>query len=36
MTAYGVTIWVNIGSGNGLLQGDTKALPDPMLTTNLL
>ena len=25
-------IWVNIGSGNGLLPDDTKPLPEPMLT----
>ena len=25
-------IWVNIGSGNGLLPHGTKPLPDPMLT----
>ena len=25
-------IWVNIGSGNGLLPDGTKPLPDPMLT----
>ena len=25
-------IWVNIGSGNGLLPGGTKSLPEPMLT----
>ena len=23
--------WVNIGSGNGLLPGGTKPLPEPML-----
>ena len=25
-------IWVNIGSGNGLLPDGTEPLPDPMLT----
>ena len=25
-------IWVNIGSGNGLLPDDTKPLPEPVLT----
>ena len=25
-------IWVNIGSGNGLLPNSTKPLPEPMLT----
>ena len=25
-------IWVNIGSGNGLLHDGTKSLPEPMLT----
>ena len=25
-------IWVNIGSGNGLLPDSTKPLPEPMLT----
>ena len=25
-------IWVNIGSGNGLLTDGTKPLPEPMLT----
>ena len=25
-------IWVNIGSGNGLLRDGTKPLPEPMLT----
>ena len=25
-------IWVNIGSGNGLLPEDTKPLPEPILT----
>ena len=25
-------IWVNIGSGNGLLLDGTKPLPEPMLT----
>ena len=27
-------IWVNIGSGNGLLPDGTKPLPEPMLTDN--
>ena len=27
-----VWIWVNIGSGNGLVPGGTKPLPEPMLT----
>ena len=26
-------IWVNIGSGNGLLSDDTKPLPEPVLTS---
>ena len=25
-------IWVNIGSGNGLMPDDTKPLPEPILT----
>ena len=25
-------IWINIGSGNGLLPDGTKPLPEPMLT----
>ena len=25
-------MWVNIGSGNGLLPDGTKPLPEPMLT----
>ena len=25
-------IWVNIGSGNGLVPDGTKPLPEPMLT----
>ena len=29
---YGDKIWVNIGSGNGLLPDGTKPLPEPMLT----
>ena len=29
---YGAKIWVNIGSGNGLLPDGTKPLPEPMLT----
>ena len=28
----GTWIWVNIGSGNGLLPDGTKPLPEPMLT----
>ena len=28
----GTEIWVNIGSGNGLLCDGTKPLPEPMLT----
>ena len=32
MTPYGDEIWVNIGSGNGLLPDGTKPLPEPMLT----
>ena len=28
-------IWVNIGSGNGLLPDGTKPLPEPMLTYQL-
>ena len=27
-------IWVNSGSGNGLLPDGTKPLPEPMLTDN--
>ena len=27
-------IWVNIGSGNGLLPNGTKSLPEPMLTSS--
>ena len=29
-------IWVNIGSGNGLLPDGTKPLPEPMLTDHQL
>ena len=29
-------IWVNIGSGNGLLPDGTKPLPEPMLTYRLV
>ena len=32
MVAY---IWVNVGSGEGLLADSTKPLPDPMLTYQL-
>ena len=32
VTPYGDIIWVNIGSGNGLLPEGTKPLPEPMLT----
>ena len=33
VTPYGdMEIWVNIGSGNGLLPDGTKPLPEPMLT----
>ena len=32
VTPYGDIIWVNIGSGNGLLPDGTKPLPEPMLT----
>ena len=32
VTPYGANIWVNIGSGNGLLLDGTKPLPEPMLT----
>ena len=35
VTQYGqlaTEIWVNIGSGNGLLPEGTKPLPEPMLT----
>ena len=28
-------IWVNMGSGNGLLPDGTKPLPEPMLNVNL-
>ena len=28
----GTKIWVNIGSGNGLLPDSTRSLPEPMLT----
>ena len=31
MTPYD-EIWVNIGSGNGLVPDGTKPLPEPMLT----
>ena len=31
MTPYG-DMWVNIGSGNGLLPDGNKPLPEPMLT----
>ena len=27
-------IWVNIGSGNGLMPDGTKPLPEPMLTND--
>ena len=27
-----IWVWVNIGSGNGLLPDGTKPLPEPMLT----
>ena len=30
--AYATEIWVNIGSGNGLLPDGTKPLPEPILT----
>ena len=29
---FGDMIWVNIGSGNGLVPDSTKPLPEPMLT----
>ena len=29
-------IWINVGSGNGLLPDDTKPLPEPMLTYHQL
>ena len=29
-------IWVNIGSGNGLVPDGTKSLPEPMLIYNQL
>ena len=29
-------IWVNTGSGNGLLPDGTKPLPEPMLTDHQL
>ena len=32
VTIWGVGIWVNIGSGNDLLPGGTKPLPEPMWT----
>ena len=32
VTPYVAEIWVNIGSGNGLLPDGTKPLPEPMLT----
>ena len=32
ITMYGIIIWVNISSGNGLLPDGTKPLPEPMLT----
>ena len=28
-------IWVNIGSGNGLLPNGTKPLPEPMLSKDI-
>ena len=28
-------IWVNIGSGNGLLPHGTKPLPEPMLNSHM-
>ena len=37
VTPYMAThIWVNIGSGNGLLPGNAKPSPEPMLTANWL
>ena len=36
MTPYGdITIWVNIGSGNGLLLDGAKPSPEPLLTYSL-
>ena len=32
VTPYGDMIWVNLGSGNGLLPDGTKPLPEPKLT----
>ena len=32
MMPYGDEIWVNTGSGNGLLPDGTKPLPEPVLT----
>ena len=29
-----IEVWVNIGSGNGLLPDGTKSLPEPMLTND--
>ena len=29
-------VWINSGSGNGLLPDDTKPLPEPMLTNRQL
>ena len=31
---FGYSIWVNIGSGIGLLHDDIKPLPEPMLTSH--
>ena len=28
-------IWINTGSGNGLLPDSTKTLPEPMLTDHI-
>ena len=32
ITYMATEIWINIGSGNGLLPDDTKPLPEPILT----
>ena len=33
---YSDIIWVNIGSGNGLMPDGTKPLPEPMMISHLL
>ena len=34
VTPYATEIWVNIGSGNGLVPDGTRTLPKPMLTNH--